>query len=423
MSAVDPPWKELEARLQRGEFDEEGLADAVDRAGLAEEAGAPARLIDYLSAAWNLLRQDPGVALARARIAEAVAERLDAAPVLRAELSRRRSAAHFVRGETRASGEAARRGLALLSADVAREDPFVAESRSALLSLLANASLADGRREEALVALEEAIALARRHSLRGHLGIALTGLGNARLAAGAPTAAAPYYEEALELARERSDPGAVAVNLGNLGLVHQAHGRLRAAEDAFEEALGQARRAGDRQGEASLEANLGALLLERGALEAAQRRLEASLRLSRTLGDARTATAALVRLASVLRERGALPEASRALDAAGRTRAEGAPADDASLLSARGELCLARREASAAGRCFARALEAARAAHDPRGECSALLGIGRARLAEDDLAEALAALDAARTLADEVEEVALAAEIETARADALARRG
>lgn len=415
MDPLDAAWQELTERLRAGSLGGvEATLAALEQSSLADDAGALERARGVLDSFGDLIHQDPAHALAESTLAVAVA-RARSEPLLTAELSRQRAAALFALGRSRDSLEATAAGLEALGPRSSEAD--AARARASLLGFRGNALLAQGRVRESLVALEEAIALARAQGLTAQLAVYLASLGNTRLFSGNPRSAEDYYEEALELARKHKNKEGQAVGLGNLGLVQFVLGDLEDAQDLFEQALGKAREIGDRRNSGTIEANIGAVLAQRGDLEGASRRFDVALALARQLGDKASEAVSLLRMAGVARERGALDHSETLLDQA-RAAFEGVhdPRQGA-VQDERGRIALDNQDPAAARALFTSALETARALRDSSAEAVALYDLGRAALADGDRAAAKTLLDEAIELADELDSPRLRSFVRSALAE------
>ena len=417
MDAPDPAWDLLVARIASGELSgDDEVAEALTEAPL--DAGYPLeRARRLIGRFWDMVHDDPSDALARVTLGVAASARFAPKGVrLRAQLERRRAIALFSLGRGKESVAAGERGLALLDGlDTSLNE--VARGRGALLGFLGNAHLSQGDVNAALVALEEAIALARAHDLKAELGVYLSSLGNTRVHSGDLRSGESYYEEALRLAIACGNREGEAVNTGNLGLVKHALGDLEEALEHYERALACARELGDRRSAATLEANVGVVLFERGDLDGAQARYDVSLELSVGLGDRATEAVALLKLGSVARERADFDAADALLVRA--SDALGAVEDPrrSPVLDEIGRVLLARGDPAGARERFRAALTSARQVGDRRGEAVSLYDLGRAAAALEDGDDALACLGEAVEVATELEADELAALAQVAKAE------
>jgi len=373
-----------------------------------------------LDAFWDEVHAAPARALLQTETALAVADAHGVSPVLRAELSRRQATALFSLGRSAESARVLEAGIALLDGveDVGEREGAAAV-RAAILGFLGNAHLAQGRVPRALVALEEAIAIARANHMEAPLGVYLSSLGNARIFVGDADSAEEYYLEGLRIARKHRNREGEAVNLGNLGLVRQTLGDPDGAEHYYREALELARELGDRRSAATLEANLGLVCAERGELEEATRSYQNALTLARALGDRATEAMALVRQAGVARELGAFQQATELADHAEACLAEVGDPRRGSVWNERGRVQLELGDAEEARAFFERALEAATGIGDRRGEAVAHYDLGRSASQLGHPAEAMGHFQRALVVARDLGDRDVDALVQIARAEAL----
>lgn len=421
---IDDAWDGVAARVTLGELPSEPeVARALEGAGALPDPRALERARAALDRFWELVRDTPGRALGLVTVAAVVADRSEAPGTLRSELRGRQAAALFALGRTRDSTAALETALQLLTREPGPDAAETARTRSTLLYYLGNARLAGGDVGRSLVALEEAIALARAHGLRGELARNLSSLGNARLFAGEARAALEYYEEALRLSRDKTNREGEAVNLNNLGLARQALGDLDGALESYQDALGIAKQLGDRRSAGTIEANLALVLAEQGELEQAQKHQEAALELARASDDRATQAVALLRLAAIARERGALSEAQAQLEQAeALLAAMGDPRRSGAWIET-GRLRLEVADAEAARALFLRALALSRDVGDRRAELVSLRELGRAERHLGLDAGSVERLREALVLAQDLEDPDLVALVAIELAESLARAG
>lgn len=423
--SIEEAWEGVVARVVLGELPgEPDVVAALEGVGALADPRALERVEAALRRFWELVHHAPGRALGLVTVAAVVADRCAAPAALRGEARRRQATAQFALGRTRDSAATLEAALAALARDPGPDPAEAACTRAALLGFLGNAHLAGGQVSPALVALEEAIALARAQGLRQALGTYLSSLGNARFYSGEARAAADYYDAALDIARARGSREGEVVNLNNLGLARQALGDLEGALDCYRAAQALARQLGDRRSAGAIEANVAQVLFEQGDLEAALRHQEAALELARSAEDRGTQATAHLRLSALLRERGALSEAHAHTEAADALLAA---TDDPRRSGAWVEAARLRVEVAdheAARALLERALEAARRAGDRRGELAALQELGRVERRSGPLDAALERLAAGLELARELEDPDLVtlARIDLAEACAQADR-
>lgn len=419
MDDQEAAWEELAGRIALRELtSDDAVVEALEPTGLLEDPQALARARGLLERFWGMVQQDPTRALGQATLAAILAAQLGAPAVLQAELCLRRATALFALGRSKQTLALLGDGLADLAAAEQVDPGEALRTRAALLGLVGKAYLAQGQVRNALVALEEALAIVRQQDLRPALGGLLSALGNARVHAGDASSAEEYYGEALRIARKHGNREGQVVCLGNLGLVHHFLGKPGRAQERYEEALELARQLGDRRSAAGLLTNLGLLMVEAGELEQATRRYDAALELARDLNDELSAVVALMHQASVARMRGALERADELLAEGARGLEEVGDPRLSAVWSEQGHVLLARGELPAARSAFLRALERARITGERRAECQALIGLGRTALRGGDAAEAQGHLGEALELALELESPQLRGEAHVVQARA-----
>jgi tetratricopeptide (TPR) repeat protein len=407
---MDDAWDGVAARVALGELPSETeIAHALEGAGALDDPRALERVRASLDRFWELVHDAPGRALGLALVAAVVADHQAAPTALRSELRRRQATALFALGRARDSADALDEALRVLARDPGADALEAARTRAALLGFLGNARLAMGEVRPALVALEEAISLARAQGLKQALGTYLSSLGNARFFSGEARAAVAYYEDALALAREVGSREGEAVNLNNLGLARQALGDHEGALECYQDAMTIARTLGDRRSGGAIEANISQVHFEQGALDDALTHQEAALELARAADDRGTQAVSLLRLAAIARERGAVSEAhARTEEAAQLLEAMDDPRRSGAWIEA-GRVRVEVGELEAARGLFARALEAARAVGDGRGALAALRERGRAERLLGRYMESALDLGLALSLALDVEDLDLEA--------------
>lgn len=418
---IDDAWEGVAARVTQGELPSEpDVARALEGAGALPDPRALERARAALDRFWDLVHDTPARALGLVTVAAVVADREGAPGPLRSELRGRQAAALFALGRPRDSSAALELALQVLAREPGADAALAARTRTTLLYYLGNARLASGEVRRSLVALEEAIALARAHRLEAELARNLSSLGNARLFAGEARAALEYYEDALRRSRAAGNREGEAVNHNNLGLARHALGDLDGALEAYQEALSISRQLGDRRSAGTIEANLALALADQGELELAQKHQEAALELARGADDRATQAVALLRLAALARERGALSEAQAQLEQAeALLSAMGDPRRTGAWIET-GRLRLEVADAEAARALFVRALDLSREVGDRRGELVALRELGRTERLLQRLEESQARLREAHELARDLEDPDLAALVAIELAESLA---
>jgi tetratricopeptide (TPR) repeat protein len=113
------------------------------------------------------------------------------------------------------------------------------------LTLVGNASLAEGRGADAVSALSVALAICEGHGRSWHLGTSLLNLGTALLYQSHADEARPMFERALEIYEELGDQHFTARTLLQLGYAALTRGDREAAAAAIERAMNLATDLGD----------------------------------------------------------------------------------------------------------------------------------------------------------------------------------
>jgi tetratricopeptide (TPR) repeat protein len=126
-----------------------------------------------------------------------------------------------------------------------------------------------GHYAEALVHLEESLAIARELGDNGMIAGVLQPLGFAASGHGDPKSARAYLAEALALAREVGDKRELLGALNAMAQLHRAEGEAGAAEPLYENMLTLARELGDRESYAIGLLNLAMVSIGRGSTERA----------------------------------------------------------------------------------------------------------------------------------------------------------
>ena len=157
---------------------------------------------------------------------------------------------------------------------------------------------------QALILLEESLALYRGLELRQGVATALNGLGNLAFQQGDHTRAAALHGEALLVRRELGDSHGIATSLGNLATIARTRGDYGGAARLLEESLALRRQIGDAQGAVVAISNLAHIAWEQGDLTRAEALCRESLATSRQLGDRQGVASALGDLAALLLEAG-----------------------------------------------------------------------------------------------------------------------
>jgi predicted ATPase/Tfp pilus assembly protein PilF len=180
---------------------------------------------------------------------------------------------------------------------------------AAILALLGEIDLSQGRISESLRCYEEALGLFRRIGDRhGESGV-LNRLGTAYFTQGNLRSAGDYYGKALQITLEFGDRRGEGVGLNNLGVIHQGLGANFQARQYFDQTLAISRETGDRSAEAAALANLGVSAQRLGDFGLAYSAHAQSLQISREIGDWLGEVNSLSNLGLLAYYRNDLPEA------------------------------------------------------------------------------------------------------------------
>ncbi|MBP8948641.1 MAG: tetratricopeptide repeat protein [Candidatus Promineofilum sp.] len=213
---------------------------------------------------------------------------------------------------------------------------------------------------------------------------ALRALGNTAQEQGDPTAQRETFQQALALAREVGDRRSERRTLNSLGVMEENEGNYEAARAYFEESLALGRAIGDRTGIGTVLGNMGVTAMDTGDLAGARANFEEALDIARETGDTVGVHVWLLNLAFVVATEGDVAAALAYYDEAGRGFEE---------------------------------------AGDRSSHGYVLNGIGRVLLETGRAAEALAPLQAAIGLRQELAQPHLLAESRLLLAEALADSG
>lgn len=186
-----------------------------------------------------------------------------------------------------------------------------AELRGDVLITQAILHRAQGRMEQARVALSEATSIFEAMKNRRRLGQALGNLANIELACGNHGRAEEHYSRALALLEEEGHEGLANMQLANLALLFQETGRFAEAEARYKQALETLVRRGDRRREAPILGNFGTLCQKMGRLDEAERTFVRAIEISREVGNRRVEGVNLTMLGGLEREQGRVEQARR----------------------------------------------------------------------------------------------------------------
>jgi len=180
---------------------------------------------------------------------------------------------------------------------------------SAAWSTLGNVNFEHGRSDAAQECYEAALAAARADGSRQREGIALSNLAGARGTRGELEQACRSLEEALEIHREVGNSLTESMTLGNLANFLSDLGRYDEARARYEAAIELHQRFGDRRSEGIVAGNLGNLHTRQRRWDEARAQYAAALAIHRELGNLMAEGDVLSNLTSMLIARGAYDEA------------------------------------------------------------------------------------------------------------------
>jgi tetratricopeptide (TPR) repeat protein len=212
-----------------------------------------------------------------------------------------------------------------------------------------------------------------------------------------------HLEQALALFRQAGNRAGQVRALCSLGLTLYFQGRYEKAASVDEQALSIAREVGDPAGEASLLLNLGVVEQRQGRYEMATRHQQQALTLSRKTGNAYVEAQALINLGIVSLCLGRWPDASGHLgQALVLTRTAGDVWGEAEALTRIGDISLRQGDPHEATARLSEALALCRETGNRLGEAEALCGLGEVQLAIGCLVDARTWYADALHLADRI---------------------
>jgi predicted ATPase/Tfp pilus assembly protein PilF len=208
--------------------------------------------------------------------------------------------------------------------------PLGDSDRALALTTMGLAESSSGRKEEARVHYETALAMHCEQGDRRGEGAVHSHLGLLSREQGRMEEALAHYGAALAIHREAGNRFLEGFVLDNLGLVHLEQGRMEEARAHFEAALAIRREMGDQRREGIVLGHLGNLHLQQGRMEEARVHYEAALAIHRNVRDRRFEGVVLANLAILCHQQGEVEEARSYYEAAlaiqrevGNRRAEG----------------------------------------------------------------------------------------------------
>ncbi|MFN7971922.1 MAG: tetratricopeptide repeat protein [Acidobacteriota bacterium] len=208
---------------------------------------------------------------------------------------------------TRDGSAAAARDLFAASLDVARGHGHREEEIEALTAL-GTLSSEQGRFDDALAFLEEAVVIARAAGLGRAEGVALANRANTLVSLRRDADAEETFDRAIARFGETGDVRARAVLLGNLANLRRLQGRATQARALTEQALALGREIGDRRFEGSMLAFL-AYQQSETDVEGALGAYRDAVAISRDVGDRRMEAMEIGNMAGLLSQSGRVDEA------------------------------------------------------------------------------------------------------------------
>jgi eukaryotic-like serine/threonine-protein kinase len=193
------------------------------------------------------------------------------------------------------------------------------EARANVLQAIGIAYKRLGRPSDALKQYQDSLAIKRLIGNKAGMAVSLGEIAQIQETLGSPQDALKSYDEALKLQREIGDKSRMSVTLINLGsLLNEGLGRPDAALPLLREALTILRNGGDRSAEALALNNIGAVYLAKGQYSDAQTYFERALQLREQTNVPREIADTLHNLGETLNKMGrydqALTQYLRALE-------------------------------------------------------------------------------------------------------------
>ncbi|WP_135805597.1 tetratricopeptide repeat protein [Halorussus marinus] len=224
-------------------------------------------------------------------------------------------------------------------------------------------------------------------------------------------AALDRYETCIEAAERVGDKRARARALTASGAILSERGKYDRANQRYKQALGLSREINDRRNEANTLGNMGVMARDRNELERALDRFREKLRLAREVGERHTEANALWNIASVESERGnletAVDHAAKALELSREVDVRRVVTESLHLF---GEIERQRGNLEQSRQYAEDSLDAFEASGYKYGVAAAYRNLARVELAAEHHHAAQEHVEAARTLAEEMEtEAGLAA--------------
>lgn len=174
---------------------------------------------------------------------------------------------------------------AALEYESALQHTLKPEEQATIMGNLAAALFRDGRADQALALLENAVNLSKKADLISQQGILNAQMGNCYFQQDKLAEAVSAYQEALPLLERAGNDRVLSAVWNNLGSIREADNDFDGAFTAYTRGLPLKRRLGDALGEAVFRHNIGHLLTERGRLKAAVIQLEQACHILEKSGE------------------------------------------------------------------------------------------------------------------------------------------
>ncbi|NTW02598.1 MAG: tetratricopeptide repeat protein [Oscillochloris sp.] len=279
-------------------------------------------------------------------------------------------------GKTIEAAEACQAGINTLP-----RRPAAPRERAALLQRMATLAGTEGNYEQAIVALEQVLALARAVGDLVLIATTLHNLGTYRANRGERALALEAYRESLTIEEQAGNLAGQATTLDGMATRMMDLGDYAAAQSYFDAARALCERLGLREDLAWILGNLGQLYLIKGDLAAATEHLRQARTLHRKMNHPIGAADATYRLGDVALIAGDLDRAQTyGEEALALARQAASRAYESCALRVLGETALASGDTTAALRLLTAALASQRHVGDPYD--TALILAAGARLAE-----------------------------------------
>lgn len=298
------------------------------------------------------------------------------------------------------------------------------QAQSGILNNLGLAQYETGNFDAATHNFEKALQRARLEGDRKREERALHNLGNLAWSQGRLADAEEQFGIALEICRELSDRAGEAETLSSLGITWEAQGQWDQATSAYRQALDALQEIGDHHGQAQVLTNLGNVAWLQERYEEAIHHYESGLTLAQSLGDAQLEGKLLGGLGDVYRSLGRFDAAEETLKLAiARKAAAGDRHSQAITYLELGALLHQTNRLDDAESAYRQALDLAHAVGDLRVPTHTQINLARLEMLRDRPDAALAHLDQAETLAQEMNYREALGDIAQLRGDILLNAG